>query len=257
MSFRTVVIVLAIAAGIGFMVQRGNDPHRTQLPFGSTDLSSVEKQLAVLPAEERSLVEAYVVRSNGDVLTPQFADPDMPFTARTFGEAIALERAWKIKQGELDEKAAGLKAQRDAQMAPLREIVRASVLKSEIITRNDYEARINPAFYQSAYRVDKDPVFVTRVRIQNRSNERLVGMKGALQARDSESFLPMQLCWIDLRSDQEIASGGTLDLDCGNVSRGADTQQQDFVRNPAGRFQIEWLPKYVKLASGRELDSGL
>ncbi len=62
--FKTIGIMIFLIA----LVIYGRDPYRTKLPFGSTDLSSVEKQLARLSPEDRKLVEDYVKRSKGDVL---------------------------------------------------------------------------------------------------------------------------------------------------------------------------------------------
>ena len=91
MSITRIFGVLGVVALLGYAIHRGQDPLRTALPFGTTDLSSVDVALQKLQADDRGLVEAYVKRSSGDVLTTKFADPDEPFTARTFAEAIALD----------------------------------------------------------------------------------------------------------------------------------------------------------------------
>ena len=255
MSFRTIAMIAVFAAAIFGMARCSSDPHRTALPFGSTDLTSVEKQLAALPAEERALVEAYVARSGGDVLTPQFADPDDPLTARTFAQAIELQKRWNEKMGVLEQRLSALRVEREGKLAPLRALVRATVVKSEVVTRNEYQARQDPGFYSRAYQVDKSPTFISLIRVQNRSNERILAVKGSLKAQDRDQTLPLDLCWIDLGSDHELAPGATTDFYCGNVLHGVSEQQRDFIALPAGRFQVEWIPKYVKLASGREIDS--
>lgn len=257
MSVRTILTILVIVSA-AFMLQRlTSDPHGTRLPFGTTDLSTVQKALAKLPGDERALVEAYVERSRGDVLPTQFADPDAPLTARTFAEAIDLQRTWEAKQRVVDAHIAELRAQREAKLAPLRAQVQASVAKAEIVTRNEYQARRNPHFYQQPYRVDTSPTFMTLIRVQNLGNEPIVALRGSLQASDSQAYLSMDLCWIDLGSEQTIPAGGFLELDCGHDYRGASQQQRDFVKRPAGRFEVSWEPAYVKLASGRELKSEL
>jgi hypothetical protein len=253
---RLLFVVVLIVAGVMF-VRWGRDPHRTALPFGSTDLSSVQDKLARLPEDERALVEAYVKRSNGDVLLPSMADPDAPFTARTFAEAIKLERDWQARMGIADAHVAELQAQRQARMRPLQELVSASVAKAEIITRNEFQARRDPGFYQRPYQVDTSPTFWISIRIENLSNERIVAMTGSLQARDSESVLPMDLCWIDLGRSQELAPRSSIEINCGNANRGASQQQRDFIDDTAKRFSVEWEPHHITLASGRELDAGL
>lgn len=239
MTARQLLAGVAIVVAVLLAAHCSRDPHRTPLPFGSTDLSSVEKELARLPADERTLVEDYVARSNGDVLPAQFADPDDPLTARTFGEAIELQRDWRARQTVADARSAELAAQRDARLAPLRALVRARVVKSEIRSGAT------------------QPVFVTRIRVDNLGNEAIAEMTGSLHARDREAVLRMDLCWIDLGDRGELPPGGHVEFECGNPARGVSDQQQDFVDNPPGRFQVVWEPHRIKLASGRELDAGL
>lgn len=257
MSVGKVFWLIVLAAALVLMVRCSRDPHRTALPFGSTDLSSVQPQLARLPLHERELVEAYVKRSGGDVLLPSMADPDAPLTARTFGQAISLERDWQVKVQQADARSAELRQVRLARLAPLLALVDADVAKAEILTRNEYQARKDPGFLQRPYRVDTNPVFVSRIRVHNRGSATVVALTGSLHVRDREAVLPMDLCWIDLGSQRALAAGASIEFDCGNANRDASQQQRDFVSNPPGRFTVEWEPHHIKLASGRELDAGL
>lgn len=257
MTFRTTAtIVILVGTGI-VLFQRHNDPHNAKLPFGTTDLSTVERDLAKLPASERALVEAYVKRSNGDVLPARFADPDNPLTARTFGEAIDLQRTWEDKAKIEDARISKIRADREAKMDPLRAVVRASIIDAEVMTRNEYQARRDPTFYKRPYRVDESPAFLTTIRVQNLGDRTIVALRGSLEAHDKEAYLPMDLCWIDLGEQQPISSGGTLELSCGHDYRPASQQQKDFVARPPGRFEVVWNPQYVKFADGKELRSGI
>lgn len=257
MSLGKVLLILVLVAAGAMLIHASRDPHRTALPFGSTDLSSVQAQLARLPDDERALVEAYVKRSNGDVLPPSMADPGDPLTARTFGQAIALQRDWQARQAVDDARMAGLRQQRQARLAPLQALVRARVIKAEILTRNEYQARRDPGFHQHPYQVDTSPTFWLSVRVENLSDESVVAMTGSLHARDRESALTMDLCWIDLGRGSELPPRSRLEIDCGHDHRGANQQQRDFIDNPPGRFTVEWEPHHITLASGRELDAGL
>ncbi|HWS28327.1 MAG TPA: hypothetical protein VN259_17330 [Xanthomonadales bacterium] len=245
MSPRQLILILAVGIVVVLGFRHSRDPHRTALPFGSTDLSSVQAELARLPDDERALVEDYVKRSNGDVLPAQFADPDDPLTARTFGEAIELQKAWLERKQVDDARMADLRAERDARLAPLRALADARVVKAQIVNADG-----SPAAGGSGN-------FVTRIRIQNLGNETLVELTGSLKARDRDEYLPLDLCWIDLGSQQSLAAGASIELDCGRNSGGASDQQRAFVANPPGRFKVEWEPRRIKLASGRVLDSGL
>jgi hypothetical protein len=105
----TLLRLLGVAAIAGLLVvgmTRRPDPHRTLLPIGTADLASVRSQLEALPDSERALVVAYVRRSGGDVLPPKFADPDEPLTARTFVDAIRLQRQFLRTQAVVDAEAA-------------------------------------------------------------------------------------------------------------------------------------------------------
>jgi hypothetical protein len=251
-KFRLLSLLLAIT--IAWLFMRPGDPHRTALPFGTTDLSSVQKQLARLPDEERKLVEDYVKRSNGDVLTPKFADPEDPLTARTFAQAIELQKRWAAKQSVADAKAADLKADREARMAPLRDIVEARVVSAKVMTLNEFQQLSDPDYARKAHQVSDATTFVLRVRVENHGSQPILALKGALQARDRDAYLPMDLCWIDLQ--QEIPSGESSEFYCGNRARQANDQQRAYADHAEGRFTEEWQPQYLKLASGRELDAG-
>lgn len=256
MSLRTILMIAGLIAAGVMMNRCVQDPQRTALPFGTTDLSSVQEQLARLSPEDRALVEAYVTRSNGDVLTADLADPDDPLTARTFGEAITLQKNWIVRSGVADAEQSERVAQREARIAPLRALVRASVVKAEIITRNEFQARQSPDFYKQPYQVDNNPTFYVRIRVQNLGNERIVAIKGALKAHDSQAVFPMDLCWIDLGADQAIDARSSVDVNCGGRMQ-ASAQEEAFVRSPDGRFRVQWEPRYLKLENGRELDSGV
>lgn len=259
--------LLGIVAGVVALLLAAHwlrDPHRTALPFGSTDLSSVESALRRLPAEERGLVEAYVKRSNGDVLPAQFADPDNPFTARTFGQAIALEKRWQEKMRAQQTVANARAAERDAAMAPLREAVSARVARSEVISRDEFDARRNPAGPQYgstgakvAHRADSSGVFVVTVGIDNHTDADVVALKGALEAMDRDNFLPLQLCWVDLDERRTIAAHAHAEIQCANRNFVAGPNERAFVDAAPGRFEVRWNPKLVKTSDGKVLDSKL
>ena len=259
--------LLGIVAGVVLLFFAAHwlrDPHRTALPFGSTDLSLVEGALRRLPADERVLVESYVKRSHGDVLPAQFADPDNPLTARTFGQAIALEKRWNEKMRAQQATADQRAAQRDAAMAPLREAVTAQVARSEVITRDEFDARLQPArpALDSAgakvgHRVDDSGVFVVTVAIDNHSDADIVQLQGALEAKDRDNYLPLQLCWVDLNEQRTIPAHSHTEIQCANRNFIAGPNERAFVADPPGRFNVVWNPKRVKLSDGKVLDSKL
>ena len=93
-----IVAALLIALGVYGAVRK---PYGTLLPLDVSDLSGIQPQLDRLDSEERELVLGYLKRSNGDVLPAAMADPDTPFTARTFGEAGVDDNLAETKPVEL------------------------------------------------------------------------------------------------------------------------------------------------------------
>jgi hypothetical protein len=257
MSLGRIFAILIGIAIVFVLVHYGRDPHRTRLPFGSTDLSSVESALRRLPPEERSLVEAYVKRSNGDVLLPSMADPDDPLTARTFGEAIVLQRKWNERMRGQEAVAATRAAERERAMAPLRDAVTAHVARREILSRDELNERQSPGYLQRAHRVDSDPVFVITVAIDNHTDADIVALQGSLEARDRDAYLPLNLCWVDLNEQRTISAHARTEIICANPHRGAASNERDFVADPPGRFTVNWEPKLVRMADGKVLESKL
>lgn len=115
------VILLLLCAAIYGLCAVGTDPYGTTLPMEVDDLSPIQPALDKLPLADREVVTDYLKHSNGDVLPAQFADPDAPLTARTFAQAIALEKDFRVKMAAQDEKAAAMRAVREPSMKPLRD----------------------------------------------------------------------------------------------------------------------------------------
>lgn len=255
MNLRNLLVALAVGAVVVLGARHSRDPRNTELPFGSTDLSSVEAQLAKLPDEERALVESYVKRTHGDYLPAGMGDPDDPMTARTFAEAIALERAWKEKMKGQQAQADARQAERDARLAPLRALVDARVVKAEVLSSSEFAARRGQPQPGQATMRSEGETFVVRIRVQNIGNETINAMSGSLQARDRDEYLPLDLCWIDFSQHAPMAPGASEEIECGGRA-GVSDQQRAFAAGVAGRFTVVWEPRQVVLASGRRLDSG-
>lgn len=253
MNGRTIVLLLVLVAAIAGMARCSRDPHRTPLPFGSTDLSSVEPALQRLPTDERALVEAYVERSRGDVLPAAFADPDDPLTARTFGEAIELQRAWNLRRAADDARAAELHQAREARLQPLRALVGARVLQAQITPAEGAPAQ--PGVAHDAD--EREPRFEIRIALANRSRQAIVGLRGSMRARDRDEYLPLDLCYIELGSDRPLPVGGSVEVVCRHQQRGLTDQQRAFVAAQPGRFTVDWEPAHIRFEDGREVDSGL
>lgn len=253
-SLRLLAALVTVAVLVGVFLHL-RDPLQTALPFGSTDLSTLEAQLARLEPADRERVEAYVKRSNGDVLPEKFADPDEPFTARTFAEAIALERAWEVKRAAMESAAASRQAQRDAAMTPLRDALDAEVASARIVSPRELSSPppTGDAAKQALPSEDAT-VFAVTISLHNLGSRTIVAVQGSLEANDGQP-LPMDLCWIDAHERIEPAS--RVEVRCANINRIAGRRQRDFVDDTTERFSVTWNPKRIVFEDGTTLESGL
>src|SRR6188768_385636 len=135
---KATVFLLAAALAVSAC---SRDPRTTRLPLDLAEIPKIQPQLDKLPAEERELVLAYLQRSKGDVLPAKFADPDAPLTARTFAEAIKLQREWKVKFAKENERIEALAEAREEAYEPLRRAISATLLKREILTADEASGR--------------------------------------------------------------------------------------------------------------------
>lgn len=257
MTARKLLLVIAVLAVALWGARCSRDPLRTELPFGSTDLSPVEASLATLSPEDRARVEAYVKRSNGDYLPAGMGDPDMPFTARTFAEAIELEKQWEVRMAEEAVEQQGRDAERERALAPLRVIVSAEILRASLdagSAESDGSSR-GPKQATSPQRGSAERLRLS-LRVRNRSARDVVQLAGTLRARDRDSPLGLSLCYFEISAQQPLKAYEVRDFDCVQ-QRAISEQERAFVAGVPGRFTVEWLPREITLADGRSLKSGV
>jgi len=243
---RTKILFLFAAVALIGIIYKKTAVHETDLPFGTTDLSSVEHRLERLPPEEARLVRAYVKRSNGDYLPGAFADPDSPFTAKTFGDAIELQRNWERKTAE---RKARIKAERDARLGPLLAIADVEVLSYERMSRKAYdEMRLgHPAPTNRLFGGD---VVFTRVRLTNLGDDVIEEISGTVQARLDDNHLPLNLCYFKRNGSRVPGPGESMEFDCAVQYSGVG---REVMEADEDKINIEWTPQFLRLANGREL----
>lgn len=231
-------IVLVVLTIWGVSVERS--PHRTALPFGSTDLAPIQSKLDRLPATERELVYAYVKRSNGDVLPPKFADPEYPLTARTVGEAIELQRRFLKKKEAVDAKAREQEVARNKALAPLRDALNIVLLKREIA----------PLFR------DGLPKLISTYRVENTSGQTIDSFKASVEIlKAGQQFSHLgQLGGCYIEHNQPLSSGQSTEIRCGNSNLGeASNKEREYVDMTADQLSIHWFPKLIHFSDGTEL----
>ena len=243
------LVKLGLIALLGWALVEWRNPHRTPLPFASTDLSGVQDQLQRLPLDERDLVEAYVRRSRGDVLTPDLADPDEPLTARTFGEAIALQRRHVALQLQQRARQQARRAERDAALQPLRAALGIELLRREIVSAD-------AAMGRSATAGGGAPVLVTTWRLRNTSPFQIEQARASVTVR-KRYHPPTELGILDncyFTPDRPLAAGESLEVRCGQLNRGAGPAERAYAAMDEDDFVIEWEPRLIRYAGGRQLE---
>jgi hypothetical protein len=228
------------------------DPHATRLPLNLADIPKIQPQLDELPSDERQLVLDYLKRSNGDVLPPNLADPDAPLTARTFAEAIKLQREFNVRSGAEQAKVAEFRASRDAALEPLREALEVEVARREVLTADEATGRV-PSPGQA---IHDAPVLVTTYRLRNTSNDTITQVTGSVSVRsvsDPDSLMGLDRCFIDRA--ESIPAGQSVEVRCGNVAKRPTDQDREYVAMADSSLVLRWEPKSIAFEGGKVLTS--
>ena len=246
----TILLVLFLMAVVG-LYRIGTDPYRTTLPMEVEDLSPIAPQLAKLPPEDRELVVDYLKRSNGDVLPAQFADPDDPLTARTFAEAIALEKKHREKMKVEQARLAAFRAERDAQFKPLRDIVSARIVNREFLTYDEIYGRSTSGGLAKS--VQGDPgagkITVLTYRFWNRGNRTITSLRGNVEV-DGSGLMPAASCWIN--DSDPIGPLDHRDVRC-RTPVDATAEDRAMVQRPLAQIPLDWYPAEIRFDDGRVL----
>lgn len=246
LSTRLLIVAGLIAALGAYGALR--KPYGTQLPLDVDDLSEIQPQLDRLSENERELVLGYLKRSNGDVLPASMADPDAPFTARTFGEAIELQQKFLREQGERDAIFAQRRAERDRAFGPLREALELRLVKRELLTQ-DQALGVDPA--GGVKRADNGQrVLVVTYRLVNLSGREIVSAKGAAEVHDAQDKRRTH-CWIEQMD--RIEPFARADVRCGNAMRTADAGERALVELQEDQIRLLWEPAEIVFADGSRL----
>lgn len=239
---------------------RSSNPLHTTLPFGSTDLSSVEAELARLAPDDRKRVEDYVRRTNGDYLPGNLGDPDDPVTARTFAEAIELQTRFEAKMQEQEAKAALFRAERDQRFAPLRKVMAMNVLKREMLTDAQIygvAAPSSPAAKSANPNQAGDPQrAVTTYRLTNTSDQDIRAFGVLIELRQKvhapDDFGIVASCWVD--EVRTLAPGEHFDARCGRSMSLNRVTDAEYLVMPFEQLEIRWEPKRIEFANGDKLE---
>ena len=245
----TILLILFLAAVVG-LYRVGTDPYRTALPLEVEDLSPIEPQLAKLPPEDRELVVDYLKRSNGDVLPAQFADPDDPLTARTFAEAIALEKKHREKMKVEQARIAAFRAERDAQFKPLRDIVSARIVHRERLSSEQVYGSSGGGYAKSAAGpAGGERITVITYRFWNRGNRTITNLRGLAEVAGS-GLMPAASCVVD--SNEPLGPLDHRDVRC-RTPRDANAADRALMERPLAEIPLGWYPREIRFDDGQVL----
>lgn len=255
----TVLIVLGLALCVWGAMRAGNPLHTT-LPFGSTDLSSVQAELERLEPEDRKRVEDYVRRTNGDYVPASFGDPDDPVTARTFAEAIELQKRFEVSMQEQEARATAMRAERDQRFAPLRKVLSMQVLRREMLTEAQIYGLVpSPgvgAKPPQAGNPNDPPKAVTTYRLTNRSDRTITAFGVSIELRQKvhapDDFGIVASCWVD--EVRTLAPGDIYDARCGRSMSLNRVTDAEYMVMPWDDLEIRWEPKRIEFDGGDKLE---
>lgn len=243
------IVVIAILLS-GSLAACSPDPHATRLPLNLADIPKIQPQLNKLPPEERQLVLDYLNRSKGDVLPANLADPSAPLTARTFAEAIKLQKEFVVTNSAEEAKVADFRAARDAAFEPLREALGIELVRKEIVTADEATGR-RPGPGEA---IHDAPTLVTTYRLKNNTAQAIVHVTGSVSVRspsDPDSLMGLDSCFIDRA--EAISGGQSVEVRCGNVAKRPGDQDKEYLAMAEGSLLLRWEPKSITFEGGRVL----
>lgn len=244
-------LIVVIVLGV-----RARDPLRTALPWDVDDLSAIQPQLDRLTPADRELVLDYLKRSNGDVLPAALADPDAPFTARTFAEAIELQKDFLAKDAVRQSAADARNDAREAAREPLRQALTVYLVRREILQGAAiYGGPLNQPVDKgraAAPAQNGNQVLVVTYRLHNHGSSDIAAAKGQALVVDASGTKRSE-CWIEHAQALTVAS--FAEVRCGNLAWDATPADREFVALPASALTLIWNPTEVFFADGRILRS--
>lgn len=256
MTLRQIGSCLLALVVVLLVFRWGLSPLRTRLPQGTTDLTTVEAELQRLTPEEQKLVRDYTLRSKGEYFPSAYSDPDAPpLDARTFGDAIKLQRRFLAMLDESRAEMRARMAQREATLAPMRAVLQLEMVGREL-------APVSPAYGPQPRDLHgATPALpqgeleaITRWRVRNVSSRAVTSFEGGARAyrSDSDILSPELLnhCYIEHVS--LLQPGASVDVGCSDRSHDPDRDRGNLAL-PASMIRVDWMPRRIAFTDGTEL----
>lgn len=254
MSKAPYVFLAACVAAAGIWYVR--HPEHTKIPDEATPVASVRPQLEKLPLRDRILVAGYLLRQRGEAPSLPMRD-NGPFTARNFGEAIKLQKAFLDARfyTPISVIRVGLE---DGALKPLREVVELTGMEATTTTRREIYA-MHP---QSSTRYggpeavaeEDKPVFKATYFLRNLTDApvEVTGVVEVRKANPARSEVgSLTSCFF---KEKAIAPRMSIRVDCANPQRTLiPKEEQELLDSKESDRLLIWTPGEIRFADGRTL----
>ena len=194
------------------------------------------------------------------MLPEKFADPTEPLTARTFAEAIQLQRRFLDEQAAIGAKVAERATGRDAELAPMRAALNVEVVERAIMSREI--AVLPPGPTLDEYRagtkraIDDRPVLVTTYRLRNVSGRSIDSVKvlaEVVTAGDAAGPRAGILSYCFLERREQLPPGESADFRCAELTRTASASDSAFAAMPIAGLAVRLTPRSIAFGDGTAL----
>lgn len=235
---RKLVSLLAIVA----LLVGCSDPRSTPLPSDLSKLETIKPQVEKLSAEDRELFAKYLMRSamKGTMFSGIAGTTD----ATTIGQAIDNQKTFVAeatkRAAEEEALKAKAKAEREAAMKVLREIVTVALVSKRVDVERGYSG------------IEMDRHLNITVAYKNNGAKDIAGVKGALIVRD---LFGDDLSTFRISNDDTIKAGSSIIWTGGRSLRFSMGSNKDskFAELADDKYKVEWEPEAIVFTDGTRL----
>lgn len=251
LAIAAAVVAAAVVAGVIYGgAKRALDPARTPIPDKAAPIASIEPDLDKLKPLDRQLVIGYLLLQRGDI--GSLSTRGIGFTAKTFGEAIAEQKAL-LAAKQVSPEWPLMRALEDQALRPLRQAVSIELVARKQTTMGDlFKANTGAVIVATGGSPD-EPRTVMIYRVSNPGKIAIAHLTGYIQPQVASDD------WVNILTHNASA----CHVDLSNLAPGANIQvicaQQDLnaigdaSKTPDASLFIDWRPDLVEYSDGRKL----
>lgn len=244
------VVVVGVIVALLFAKGHTFNPMNTPMPAANVPIASIEPKIDKLKRGDRQLLIGYLLLQRGQLRS--VPTKGLSFNAKTFGEAIAAQKALLAKK-QVTAEWPLMRALEDQALRPLRQAVSLKLVARRQDTMDNLFKSHTGATIVATGGTPNDPRTVMVYRIRNNGGTAIAHLTGYIQpqvvSNDWLSILThnTSACRVDLKN---IGRGGSATVICAQ----ADLNNiGDASKTPDSRLSIDWRPGLVQYADGTTL----